>query len=95
MVELYACRDDGGTDFNTLIEICMAEGSFNLTSKIIDYETGQMTGWEILDFYSELVKSGYIKQLQGHYGRQVRHLMDEGVMDEQGNIVDTSKLTLL
>lgn len=95
MVELYACRDDGGTDFNTLIEISMAEGSFNLTSKIIDYETGQMTGWEILDFYSELVKSGYINQLQGHYGRQVKHLMDEGVMDEQGNIVDTSKLTLL
>lgn len=95
MVELYACRDDGGTDFNTLIEISMAEGSFNLTSKIIDYETGQMTGWEILDFYSELVKSGYINKLQGHYGRQVRHLMDEGVMDEQGNIVDTSKLTLL
>jgi hypothetical protein len=54
-----------------------------------------MTGWDILDFYSELVKSGYIKHLHGHYGRQVKHLMDEGVMDEQGNIVDTSKLTLL
>lgn len=95
MVELYACRDDEGTDFNTLIEISMAEGSFNLTSKIIDYETGQMTGWDILDFYSELVKGGHILHLQGHYGRQVKHLIDEGVMDEKGNIIDTSKLTLL
>ena len=43
MVELYACQDDQGTDIMTLIEISMAEGSFNLTSKIIEYETGEKT----------------------------------------------------
>jgi hypothetical protein len=64
----------------------------DITSKIIAYESGEATTWDILEMYAELIKTGMILGLQGTYQREARHLIDEGIIDQNGNIIDTSKL---
>lgn len=41
----------------------------DLIDKIIKYEQGEMNKEEIFEFFTELVETGLIWQLQGHYGR--------------------------
>lgn len=51
----------------------------NPVDKIIDYEMGEMDEDEIIALFQELIDSGLVWQLQGHYGRTARALIDEGV----------------
>jgi len=51
----------------------------DLSNKINKYEWGQMEEEEFLTFFQELIDTGIINQLQGHYGRVARNLIDEGV----------------
>jgi hypothetical protein len=39
------------------------------------YETGLMNEEEVVDFFQRLVDSGVVWQLQGHYQRQLRTLV--------------------
>lgn len=41
----------------------------DLVDKIIRYENGEMDKEETLEFFQELVDSGLVWKLQGHYGR--------------------------
>ena len=50
----------------------------NITDKIIAYEQGEMTSDEVVDFFQEIIDSGLVWQLQGHYGRTANALIDNG-----------------
>lgn len=45
---------------------------------IIKYENGEMTEGEEIEFFQELVISGKLYSLQGHYRRHAVHLLAEG-----------------
>ena len=66
----------------------------DIIDKIISYEAGDIYGWEVLALYAALIKTGMILNLQGTYQREARHLIEEGIRDQNGNIIDTSKLNL-
>jgi len=52
----------------------------NLSSDIIDYESGLLDEDETLDLFQRLVDSGLAWQLQGHYGRTAMALIEEGLI---------------
>ena len=53
-----------------------------MVDKIVKYESGDMSVEEVVDFFQELINSGLCWQLQGHYGRTARHLIEEGLCNE-------------
>jgi hypothetical protein len=53
---------------------------------IIAYEQGDMTEQEMVYFFAELIKSGIVWKLQGHYGRTASALIREGWIDSEGNV---------
>lgn len=58
----------------------------DLTGKIIAYESGEMTDENVVELFSELVKSGMAWSLQGHYGRTAQGLIESGILNEVGEI---------
>lgn len=59
-------------------------------SQIIDYESGNLSEKETLALFSNLIKSGYINHLQGHYGRMANELMKRGLLSTKGDILKFS-----
>jgi len=55
-------------------------------TKLIMYEGGSMSPKEVLELFSELVKTGQAWSLQGSYGRAAQGLIESGYLDKQGNI---------
>ena len=53
-----------------------------MVDKIVKYESGEMSVEEVVDFFKELINSGLCWQLQGHYGRTARYLIEEGLCNE-------------
>lgn len=53
---------------------------------IMAYESGELNNQEVVQLYSDLIKSGMINSLQGHYGRFAATLIQHGYLDKQGNI---------
>jgi hypothetical protein len=49
-----------------------------MVDKLIDYENGEMTHEEQVAFIQELVDSGLVWQLQGHYGRTAAAMIESG-----------------
>jgi hypothetical protein len=41
----------------------------NLTERIVEYEQGELNQEQTIQLFQELVDSGLIMKLQGHYGR--------------------------
>jgi len=52
----------------------------NLSSDIIDYESGLLNEEEMLDLFQRLVDSGLAWKLQGNYGRIALALIEEGLI---------------
>jgi len=50
----------------------------DLVEKIQKYEEGNMPGDEMVIFFQELVNSGLVWNLQGHYGRMAELLIEHG-----------------
>ena len=46
--------------------------------KIIAYENNEMTQEEVIEFFQELIDTGYAWRLQGHYGRTALRLIEYG-----------------
>lgn len=61
--------------------------TFDLTSAIIAFETGDMeTEEQVIELFQHLVDTGLAWQLQGSYGRTATHLINEGyIRPKEGN----------
>jgi hypothetical protein len=51
--------------------------------KIIAYEQGELGEDEMLDLFQNLVDTGLAWQLQGHYGRTAKALIDAGYIHKK------------
>jgi len=54
--------------------------SNDIVTKIINYEEGNMTEDEVINFFQELKDSGTINGLQGSYQRMARNLFEAGLI---------------
>jgi len=59
----------------------------NLSERIISYEQGEGDANDTLNLFADLVSTGMVWGLQGHYGRIAQYLMDKGYLDISGNIL--------
>ena len=60
---------------------------YPLVDKIISYESGELPEGEILELFSELIKTGTICTLQGCYQRTAQSLVDNGYISAEGEIL--------
>jgi hypothetical protein len=51
-----------------------------LIDKVIAYEAGELNEDETLDLFQQLVDTGMIRGLQGHYGRTAQAIIDAGLI---------------
>jgi hypothetical protein len=58
-----------------------------MINAIIQYESGDMTEQEVIEFFAELVCFGYIHHLQGHYQRTAQALIEAGLISEDGEVL--------
>ncbi len=50
-------------------------------SKLMAYENGEFDEEETIELFQELVNNGMAWQLQGHYGRTAKDLIDDGLVE--------------
>jgi hypothetical protein len=50
-------------------------------AQIIAYEAGELTEDESIALFQDLIDSGLVWSLQGHYGRTAQRLIDAGVCE--------------
>jgi hypothetical protein len=63
----------------------MAKKPYDVTGGIIAYETGELDHEEVVELFQHLVDTGLAWQLQGHYGRTARQLIDCGYVNPRSN----------
>lgn len=59
----------------------------SLINLIMDYEQGLLSEKETLELFSELICTGMVWRLQGHYGRTAMNLIESGCLDKKGKIL--------
>jgi len=59
----------------------------SIVDQIMDFEGGNMSDEDILNFFADLIKSGQAWTLQGSYGRFANSLIQNGLIDNEGNII--------
>jgi hypothetical protein len=64
----------------------------NIVDKIMDYESGNLHGFDVLEMYADLIKTVNILHLQGTYQRQARSFIEDGIINQSGEIIDTDIL---
>ena len=52
----------------------------NLTERIVQYEQGELNQEQTIQLFQELVDSGMVMHLQGHYGRFAAQLLQAGLI---------------
>ena len=50
--------------------------------KIMAYEAGELDEEQTVELFQELVNSGLVWQLQGHYGRMATALIEKGLVKQ-------------
>jgi hypothetical protein len=58
----------------------------NITEQIISYECGELNDIEIIEFFSELIRTKRAWGFQGHYGRTANALIENNIIDQKGNV---------
>jgi hypothetical protein len=53
--------------------------------KIVAYELGDMNEEETIEFFQELMDTGLVWNLQGHYSRAAQAMVDAGLLSAEGN----------
>ena len=61
----------------------------NIGAQLIEYETGEMNEVDVVNLFAHLIRTKVAWQLQGHYGRTAKSFIQDGLIDEFGNL--TSK----
>tara|TARA_R100000700_G_C3052473_1_gene71141 strand:+ start:103 stop:330 length:228 start_codon:yes stop_codon:yes gene_type:complete len=56
-----------------------------LVERIMKYEDGLMDWEEVVNFFQELLDTGFIMNLQGHYQRTAQTLIEAGQISYKGN----------
>lgn len=59
-----------------------------MIQEIISYESGEMSQDETIQFFAELVKTGFITAMQGHYQRTAQDLIEQGIISEDGDLYE-------
>jgi hypothetical protein len=59
----------------------------DMVDLIIEYEKGTLDVRSTLELFSRLVKNGYIWILQDSYGKMANQLIEQGILDKEGNIL--------
>jgi hypothetical protein len=72
------CEDNEGNE--NPYKDCPVEKPYDRLSAIIAYETGELEEDKIIELFQHLVDTGLAWQLQGHYGRTAKSLIDVGVI---------------
>lgn len=62
--------------------------AFRNMQVLFDYEDGKLDEIQSLLLFSELIKSGLVWQLQGHYGRTAKALIEGGFLEFDGTIIN-------
>ncbi len=57
-------------------------------NSIVAYESGELNDAETLQLFADLIKSGEVWWMQGHYGRTATALLDGGYITADGEITD-------
>ena len=52
----------------------------DITNRIIEYESGELDQDQTVQLFQELVDSGIVWDLQGHYGRLAYQLIEAGLV---------------
>ena len=60
-----------------------ADGKFDLTTRIIEFETGEATEEQVIELFQYLVDTGLAWSLQGSYGRTAQSLLEAGVIQSK------------
>jgi hypothetical protein len=58
-----------------------------MINKIIQYESGAMSPDDIIYFFAELVETGFINAMQGHYQREAQDLIEGGYISKYGEVL--------
>lgn len=66
---------------------------FDHVGAIIEYEGGNPTAGEVVKLFQYLVDTGMAWSLQGHYGRQAKALIENGLVSAKGDQEPSRKLT--
>jgi hypothetical protein len=53
---------------------------------IIAYESGDLSDYQTVNLFADLVRTGLAWSLQGHYGRTAAALIEAGYLDREGNL---------
>ena len=61
---------------------------YDYVSDIIAYEQGELDDQETIDLFQHLVDTGLAWQLQGHYGRTAKDLIDAGYVTLEGHTIN-------
>ena len=56
----------------------MSELHYNLTSQIIKYEEDGLDEEQTIELFQQLIDTGMVWELQGHYGRTAMYMLDNG-----------------
>jgi hypothetical protein len=59
----------------------------DLADRLIAYETEDMTEREVIEFFADLVASGWAWSLQGHYGRTAHAFIECGLISPTGEVL--------
>lgn len=63
----------------------------NLTTEIIEYESGKLNDIQTLELFSKLIGTGDVWRLQGHYGRMAIALINDGWVNQDGSLTDKAE----
>jgi hypothetical protein len=58
-----------------------------MINAIIQYESGDMSHDDIIQFFAKLVETGLISAMQGHYQRTAQDLIEGGYISIDGKIL--------
>jgi hypothetical protein len=59
----------------------------HMINAIMQYESGEMTPDDIIQFFAELVETGFINAMQGHYQRTAQDLIEGGYISVDGEVL--------